>query len=236
MTVNRLSLLAITLCLAITGCSTAITATRDTPIQDDKGTRTFGSKIDDSLIETKVEVNVAKAATDLGNGASRIVVTSFNGVVLLAGQTPRADLKAQAEQAASAVQRVKKVHNELQVMDPITLLAISNDALLTTKIKAQMLTDNAIPGSRIKVVTDNGIVYLMGLLTQAEATRAANLTARGAGPDNLIASNADVNGRAQNRRVEVNLGPIPGQQYGQPGAQAPQQNNQFQGNPYSQYQ
>ncbi|NWC91931.1 MULTISPECIES: OmpA family protein [unclassified Pseudomonas] len=66
-----------------------------------------------------------------------------------------------------------------------------------------------------------------------------NLTARGAGPDNPIASNADVNGRAQNRRVEVNLGPIPGQQYGQPAAQqqqAPQQNNQFQGNPYSQYQ
>ncbi|OLY75844.1 cell envelope biogenesis protein OmpA [Pseudomonas sp. ATCC PTA-122608] len=66
-----------------------------------------------------------------------------------------------------------------------------------------------------------------------------NLSARGAGPDNPIASNADVNGRAQNRRVEVNLGPIPGQQYGQPGAQqqqAPQQNNQFQGNPYQQYQ
>lgn len=101
------------------------------------------------MIETKVEVNIAKAAPDLGNGASRIVVTSFNGVVLLAGQH-RADLKAQAEQAASAVQRVKKVHNELQVMDPITLLAISNDALLTTKIKAQMLTDNAIPARASK--------------------------------------------------------------------------------------
>lgn len=186
MTVNRISLLAITLFLAISGCSTAITATRDTPIQDDKGTRTFGSKIDDSLIETKVEVNVAKAAPDLGNGASRIVVTSFNGVVLLAGQTPRADLKAQAEQAASTVQRVKKVHNELQVMDPITLLAISNDALLTTKIKAQMLTDNAIPGSRIKVVTDNGIVYLMGLLTQAEATRAANLVQGVSGVQKIV--------------------------------------------------
>ena len=62
-----------------------------------------------------------------------------------------------------------------------------------------------------------------------------NLTTRGAGPDNPIASNADVNGRAQNRRVEVNLGPIPGQQYGQP-AQQQQQNNQFQGNPYQQYQ
>lgn len=72
----------------------------------------------------------------------------------------------------------------------------------------------------------------------SQGVSAANLSARGAGPDNPIASNADVNGRAQNRRVEVNLGPIPGQQYGQPGAQqqAPQQNNQFQGNPYSQYQ
>jgi len=72
----------------------------------------------------------------------------------------------------------------------------------------------------------------------SQGVNGANLSERGAGPDNPIASNADVNGRAQNRRVEVNLGPIPGQQYGQPGAQqqAPQQNNQFQGNPYSQYQ
>ena len=72
----------------------------------------------------------------------------------------------------------------------------------------------------------------------SQGVNGANLSARGAGPDNPIASNADVNGRAQNRRVEVNLGPIPGQQYGQPGAQqqAPQQNNQFQGNPYQQYQ
>ena len=72
----------------------------------------------------------------------------------------------------------------------------------------------------------------------SQGVSATNLSARGAGPDNPIASNADVNGRAQNRRVEVNLGPIPGQQYGQPSAQqqAPQQNNQFQGNPYSQYQ
>ena len=186
MTVNRLGLLAITLCLGISGCSTAITATRDTPIQDDKGTRTFGSKIDDSLIETKVEVNIAKAATDLGNGASRIVVTSFNGVVLLAGQTPRADLKAQAEQAASAVQRVKKVHNELQVAQPITLLAISNDAVLTTKIKAQMLTDSSVPSARIKVVTENGIVYMLGLVTREEANAATRVVQSVSGVQRVV--------------------------------------------------
>ena len=61
MTLNRLGLLAFTLCLGISGCTSAITATRETPIEDDRGTRTFGSTIDDSLIETKVGVNVAKA-------------------------------------------------------------------------------------------------------------------------------------------------------------------------------
>ena len=119
-------------------------------------------------------MNIAKADPDLDNN-SHIVVTSFNGVVLLAGQTPRADLKAKAEQAAAAVQRVKTVHNELQILPPSSLLARQNDTWLTTKIKTQMLTDPYIPGSRIKVVTENGIVYLLGLLTKQEAAQATNL-------------------------------------------------------------
>ncbi|NWA01310.1 BON domain-containing protein [Pseudomonas gingeri] len=174
MTVNRLSLLALTLCLGLSGCSSVLTATRDEPINDDRGTRTFGSKIDDSLIQTKVEVNVAKADPAL-EVSSHIVVTSFNGIVLLAGQTPSEELKAKAEQAAAAVQRVKKVNNELQVLQPSSFAARSSDTWLTSKIKTQMLTDNTIPGSRIKVVTENGIVYLLGLVTQQEATRATNL-------------------------------------------------------------
>lgn len=185
MTPNRLSLLALTLCLGLSGCSSVLTATRETPIEDDRGTRTFGSKIDDSLIETKVAVNVAKASPDLDQN-SHIVVTSFNGIVLLAGQTPRADLKAMAEQAASTVQRVKKVNNELQVIAPSSLLARNNDAWLTTKIKSQMLTDASIPGSRIKVVTENGIVYLLGLVTQAEANQAAGLVQSVAGVQKIV--------------------------------------------------
>ncbi len=185
MTVNRLSLLALTLCLSISGCSSVLTATRDKPIDDDRGTRTFGSKIDDSLIETKAAVNIAKASPDLDQN-SHIVVTSYNGVVLLAGQTPRADLKALAEKEASAVQRVKKVNNELQVMEPSSLLARNNDAWLTTKVKSQMLTDSAIPGSRIKVVTENGIVFLLGLVTQQEATRATNLVQGVSGVQKIV--------------------------------------------------
>lgn len=185
MTVNRLSLLALTLCVSLSGCSSVLTATRDNPIEDDRGTRTFGSKIDDSLIETKAAVNIAKASPDLDQN-SHIVVTSYNGVVLLAGQTPRADLKALAEKEASGVQRVKKVNNELQVMEPSSLLARNNDAWLTTKIKSQMLTDSAIPGSRIKVVTENGIVFLLGLVTQQEATRATNLVQSVSGVQKIV--------------------------------------------------
>ncbi|WP_346832518.1 BON domain-containing protein [Pseudomonas abietaniphila] len=182
---KRLSLMALTLCLGISGCSSVINASREAPIDDDRGTRTFGSKIDDSLIETKVAVNIAKASPDLDNN-SHIVVTSFNGVVLLAGQTPRADLKQLAEQTASQVQKVKKVNNELQVIAPSSILARSNDAWLTSKIKTEMLTDSAIPGSRIKVVTENGIVYLLGLLTQAEATRATNLVQGVSGVQKIV--------------------------------------------------
>lgn len=185
MTVNRLSLLALTLCVSISGCSSVLTATRENPIEDDRGTRTFGSKIDDSLIETKAAVNIAKASPDLDQN-SHIVVTSYNGIVLLAGQTPRADLKALAEKEASGVQRVKKVNNELQVMEPSSLLARNNDAWLTTKIKSQMLTDSAIPGSRIKVVTENGIVFLLGLVTQQEATRATNLVQGVSGVQKIV--------------------------------------------------
>lgn len=182
---KRLSLLALTLCLGVSGCSSVINASREAPIDDDRGTRTFGSKIDDSLIETKAAVNIAKASPDLDNN-SHIVVTSFNGIVLLAGQTPRADLKQLAEQTAAQVQKVKKVNNELQVIEPSSLLARSNDAWLTSKIKTEMLTDSAIPGSRIKVVTENGIVYLLGLLTQAEANRATNLVQGVSGVQKIV--------------------------------------------------
>ena len=99
----RLPAIALGICLAVSGCSSVLTATRDDPIADNRGTRTIGSKIDDSLIETKAAVNIA-AHPDLDQ-RSHIVVASYNGVVLLAGQTPREELKQMAEQAASGATR-----------------------------------------------------------------------------------------------------------------------------------
>lgn len=181
----RPHLLVLALCVAASGCSSVLTATRDGPIDDNRGTRTIGSKIDDSLIETKAAVNIAKAHTDLETG-SNIVVASYNGVVLLAGQTPRAELKELAEQAAGSVQRVKRVHNELQVIRPSSGLARSNDAWLTTKIKTQMLANQDVPGSRIKVITENGIVYLLGLVTRQEGNRATSVVQSVSGVQRIV--------------------------------------------------
>ncbi|SDI43349.1 BON domain-containing protein [Pseudomonas panipatensis] len=174
MTRSPLILATLTLSLALGGCSSFLSATREKPIDDDRGTRTIGSKIDDSLIETKVAVNIAKADPDLDRN-SHVVVVSYNGVVLLAGQTPRADLKNKAEQAARTVQKVKTVHNELQILQPSSVAARSNDTWLTTKIKTQMLTDANVPSSRIKVVTENGIVYMLGLVTKREGDLATQV-------------------------------------------------------------
>ncbi|WP_339459356.1 BON domain-containing protein [Pseudomonas sp. EA_105y_Pfl2_R69] len=162
--------LALTLALALAGC----------------GNRSVGNKIDDQFIAPEVSANVARAHADLTSPTSRIVITSYNGVVLLAGQTPRSDLKAMAEQAARKVNNVSKVHNELQVQQPTSLLVRSNDSLLTTRIKSQMLADATVPGSRIKVITENGIVYMLGLVTRAEAAQATNLVQSVSGVQKIV--------------------------------------------------
>lgn len=172
--------------LVITGCSTVVGTTRNKPVQDDLGTRTWGAKIDDSLIETKVAVNVAKADPKLDND-SRIVVASFNGIVLIAGQVPNANLKPIAVRAAArGVQGIKQVHDDLQVAPNAGILARSSDSWLTSKVKSSMAFKADVPATRIKVITENGIVYLMGLVTHKEGRAAADVAKSVSGVQRVV--------------------------------------------------
>lgn len=170
---------------SLAGCGSILSATRDTPIESNKGTRTIGSSIDDQLIETKTSVNIAKAHIDLER-ESRISVISYNGVVLLAGQVPRKELKELAGDVAQRVQRIKVVHNELTVGPNLSLLARNTDALITTSAKARLLADSAIPGRRIKVTTEAGVIYLLGLVTQAEAALAVQAVQQVGGVQRIV--------------------------------------------------
>ncbi|MDH1054837.1 BON domain-containing protein [Aquipseudomonas alcaligenes] len=170
MTRNPLILVTLALGLALGGCSN----------------RSIGNKIDDQFLEPNVANAISRSHPDLTGPTSHIVVTAYNGVILLAGQTPRADLKEKAAQVANGVQGVKKLHNELQVLQPTSALARSNDALITSKIKTLMLADSKVPSAKVKVVTENGIVYLMGLVTRAEGAAATNVASGASGVQKIV--------------------------------------------------
>ena len=168
--------LAIAACIftVLGGCAAVLDATHDGPIQPDPGERSFGTYIDDQQLETITRVNIGKAHPALK--AANIDVVSFNGVVLLTGQVPSSELRNLAGATAQQVHSVRQVYNEIQVRGTTSMLARTSDTWLTTKVKSALLTDKEIDSGRIKVVTENGVVYLMGLLTRQEAENAAEKT------------------------------------------------------------
>ena len=157
-------------CVALSGCVSISKGMSDQPTDQDHGSRTFGAFWEDGSIERKVAINIARASEELDQ--ARIVVVSFNGNVLLAGQVASDDLKSQAGNIASQVRHVRHVHNELEVAGGSSFLARTNDTWLTSKVKSRLLVNGEAQGMRTKVVTENGVVYLMGLLTRAEAEAA----------------------------------------------------------------
>src|SRR5690606_33680498 len=129
---------------------------------------------------SRASVNIAKAHPDL-EAQSRFSVTSYNGVVLLTGQVPRAELVQLAGDTARRVQRVKVVHNELTVGPRLSLLARNNDALITSRAKTRMLADGTIPGRHIQEGTEAVAVYLLGGVTRADARAAVAAAQPGGG-------------------------------------------------------
>ncbi|MBW2940223.1 BON domain-containing protein [Zhongshania aquimaris] len=176
--------LTIALTLFMSACTQIITATTDKPIADDPGSRSLGSYVDDEIIETKVLVNINK--TDPALKASRISATSHNAIVLLTGNTASEDLRQLAGEVASGVKKVRKVHNELSVGADVSMLARSNDAWISTKVKSRLSLNEQLDASKIKVVTENGIVYLMGLVSKAESDTAATVVSETSGVQKVV--------------------------------------------------
>ncbi len=138
----------------------------------DPNRRTPGVVIDDFALENIVESEIRKS--DPGYKGAHIVIVSYNGVVLIAGQVATAALRDNASTVTQSLRRVRKVHNELTVGGPTSLVARSNDAWLTTKVKTRLVTGKA-DGTKIKVQTENSIVYLMGMVTRAQADEAIDI-------------------------------------------------------------
>lgn len=162
----RLSVALLVSLLLASGCTT---------MSSDPRARTPGTVIDDASLEWDVRRNIEKSDPGFERGNLTIVV--YNGIMLLAGQVESDALKQLAEERAT-VPNIRAVHNEIEVMPPISMVARANDSWLTTKIKTQMFSDAELVAGKIKVVTVNNIVFLMGILPREEADRAVEI-ARG---------------------------------------------------------
>ena len=169
--------------ILLSGCSSMISTVRPSPIQDDPHSRSFGSAIDDNIIETKAKVNLSEASPFFDQ--SNVVIVSYNGVVLLAGQVPNQDLIQTASDALKPIVKVRSIHNELVAGPNISIFARSHDSWLTAKMNARLLTSD-IPSSHVKVVTENKVMYLMGLVTEAEAETITNAATEIEGLDRIV--------------------------------------------------
>ena len=116
-------------------------------------------------------VNRAIATEPRFNG-SHIVVTSFNQVVLLVGQTPSASLRVVAEKIAHTTPNVRRVYDEIIVAGPSTFTERSKDTWITGEVRSRMLTKKGLESGSIRIVTEHGIVYLMGIATHEQANLA----------------------------------------------------------------
>ena len=134
--------------------------------------RTSGTQVDDQAIELKGLKRVGETIGDRGS----VSVTSYNRIVLLTGTVTNEADKAAVERALSAVENAKSVVNEIAIGTAASFGNRSNDTLLTSKVKASFVDAKDVQVNAYKVVTERGIVYLMGRVTEREANRAAEIS------------------------------------------------------------
>ncbi len=136
--------------------------------------RTSGSQVDDEVIELKAGTRMNEAFGD----RARVSTTSYNRMVLLTGEVPAEADKITAEQVVARIDNVQSVVNELTVGPLDTFSERTKDSFITAKVKASIIDAKDLFANSIKVVTHRGTVYLMGRVTEREATRASEI-ARG---------------------------------------------------------
>ena len=138
--------------------------------------RTLGAQTEDKSIALKGESRIPSIVGDAGH----VNVTSFNRRVLLTGEVRDEAMKNAVEREVRNIEGVESVANELIIAGPASYTSRSNDALITTKVKASLVDMKTISAASFKVVTENATVFLMGRVTQREGTVAADV-ARGVG-------------------------------------------------------
>lgn len=148
--------------------------------------RTAGSIVEDQAIESRVKSALRKDG-DITD-QTHINVTSYNGIVLLSGEAPSQALRKRAGEIARGSKQVRRVHNEIQIAAPSSAMTRSSDSWITTKVKSSLvgLKIKGFDPSRIKVVSENGTVFLMGMVYHKEADAVVTQTQQVSGVQRIV--------------------------------------------------
>lgn len=161
--------------VAVGGAATAVAVANDR--------RTTGVFVSDREITLRTMARLREAFPDRTDS---IKVTSFNQQVLLTGQVPDEATRQRATEVVRAVPDVRDVFNELSVSGVTSFTSDANDAGITTRVKTRMFRAENVPGTKIKVTTESGVVYLMGLVTRAEADAATEIARTTSGVTKVV--------------------------------------------------
>lgn len=144
--------------------------------------RTSGTVVEDEGIEIKAALRVRE---NLGERA-HVNVTSYNRQVLITGEVPNAQDRQLVEQVVANVDNVRNIVNELAILGNSTLTQRSSDSVVTGRVKAALLDTKDLFANSFKVVTEHGTTYVMGRVTQREATRATEVITAQSGVQRLV--------------------------------------------------
>lgn len=168
----------------LTGCVPMFTigtaAGTGTYISEDR--RTSGMFIEDEGIELKSGRRIHQQFGD----KVHINVTSYNRMVLLTGEVPTDAIKADIEKLIMSVDNVRRIFNEIAVADNTSLTSRSNDTLITSKVKGRFLAERKFQINHVKIVTENEVVYLLGVVTRQEADNAAQIASSTSGVKKVV--------------------------------------------------
>ena len=159
--------------LAVTGVSAAALMATDR--------RTSGTYVEDESIEWKV---LARLRED--SRGAYVNATSYNRRVLLTGEAPSEEMKKDIEKRIRGIDNLKDVVNELQVAGASSMASRGNDSLVTSNVKARMVNNGVFSPTHVKVLTEAGTVYLMGLVTQAEGDKAVEIARNTSGVGKVV--------------------------------------------------
>jgi len=144
--------------------------------------RTVGTITEDAAIEMK---SVSRIGQKLKEGV-HINANSYNRMLLLTGEVPDTASREEAERIARSVENVRGVYNELAVSGVSSYTVRSNDSVITTKVKSRVLDSKSVNGIHVKVITENSVVYLMGLVKKEEANDATEIARTTSGVQKVV--------------------------------------------------